>query len=176
MRRVDETEGWKQKSTSLAGPNAGSRNQQVFHFIANGGEQFTVVWTASSCRRNLNWRCSQRDGQHGSMWSCRSFVLIERAFSSISLQVWLLRSDLEFGSLVFSLGNMAGVAVAARRWALAVLSSLKFSKFSVTSKSHQNIKYNKWRMHGTLNVSKQNNLLHNLDIHCEMNLLSLVSP
>jgi hypothetical protein len=31
-------------------------------------------------------------------------------------------------------------------------------------------------MLGTLNVGKQNNLLHNLDVHCEMNLLSLVSP
>ena len=30
-------------------------------------------------------------------------------------------------------------------------------------------------MHGTLNVGKQNNLLHSLDVHCEMNFLSLVN-
>jgi hypothetical protein len=47
-----------------------------------------------------------------------------------------------------------------------------FSNFS----SHQNIKYSKWRMYGTLNVGKQNNLLHNLDVRCEINFLSLVSP
>ena len=49
---------------------------------------------------------------------------------------------------------------------MAVFSS---SKLSVTSKSHRNIKYNKWRMHGTLNVGKQNNLLHSLDVRYEMN-------
>ena len=50
-----------------------------------------------------------------------------------------------------------------------------YSKFSVTSKSRWNIKYNKWRIHGTLNVGKQNILLHSLNVRCEMNLLSLVS-
>jgi len=30
-------------------------------------------------------------------------------------------------------------------------------------------------MHETLNVGKQNNLLHSLDVHCEI-LLSLISP
>ena len=32
--------------------------------------------------------------------------------------------------------------------------SSKFSKFSITSTSHQNIKYSKWLMHGVLNVVK----------------------
>ena len=68
--------------------------------------------------------------------------------------------------------HVRATIISLAREARLCLVASKFPNFP----SHRNIKYSKWRMHGTLNVGKQNNLLHSLDVRCEMNLLSLVSP